>query len=143
MCFLYFCWLPLHFRQHEKKEGAFCLIKNGLQKIAFQVVLEWVVLKFPPYMLRVLVLVLRLGVNTIFMSGSQFLEVMTNTIFDMEDEKNKKGGRRRSTQTRHHRGMLYIATRWWVNAMGQPVYSISDFCYSFYFPFRLPASLPI
>ena len=25
------------------------------------------------------------------MSGSQFLEVMTNTIFDMEDEKNKKG----------------------------------------------------
>lgn len=25
------------------------------------------------------------------MSGSQFLEVMTNTIFDMEDKKNKKG----------------------------------------------------
>ena len=65
-------------------------------------------LKFPPYVLRVLVLVLRLGVNTIFMSGSQFLEVMTNTIFDMEDEKNKKGGRREEARRRDIIGECYI-----------------------------------
>ena len=77
------------------------------------------------------------------MSGSQFLEVMTNTIFDMEDEKNKKrrrGASRRSNivgecysviHCKRMKGVWVYAIMPWDNLFISLVT-----CYSFYFPLK-------